>query len=166
MKQKLKSLQVRRLLPVFAMTLFVVVMLTTMFSRAYINMILQQEQEVNAVGFDTISRSITPLIDTAISVVRSIRTDDRVTGYARLQYTSTESLIHARMDCRDYLQSEVSRHEGIFGLLFMREDGSLFGSLPEGNFFMDDPQENPLPECAARKDGLGRSCFRSCFVRI
>ena len=146
MKQKLKSLQVRMLLPVFAMTLFVVVMLTTMFSRAYINMILQQEQEVNAVGFDTISRSITPLIDTSISVVRSIMTDDRVTGYARLQYTSTESLIHARMDCRDYLQSEVSRHEGIFGLLFMREDGSLFGSLPEGNFFLDDPQENPLPE--------------------
>ena len=82
MKQKLKSLQVRMLLPVFAMTLFVVVMLTTMFSRAYINMILQQEQEVNAVGFDTISRSITPLIDTSISVVRSIMTDDRVTGYA------------------------------------------------------------------------------------
>ena len=28
----------------------------------------------------------------------------------------------------------------------MRQDGSLFGTLPEGNFFLDDPQDNPLPE--------------------
>ena len=62
MKQKLKSLQVRMLLPVVVMTLFIVTMLTTLFSRAYISMILQQEQEVNAASFETISRSITPLI--------------------------------------------------------------------------------------------------------
>ena len=28
----------------------------------------------------------------------------------------------------------------------MRKDGSLFGTLPEGNFFLDDPEQNPLPE--------------------
>ena len=57
MKQKLKSLQVRMLLPVVVMTLFIVTMLTTLFSRAYISMILQQEQEVNAASFDTISHA-------------------------------------------------------------------------------------------------------------
>ena len=108
-------------------------------------MIMQQEQEVNAPGFDTISRSITPLIDTSINVVRSIMTDDRVTGYMRLQYPSQEALIHARINCRDYLRSEVTQHEGIYGVLLMRQDGSLFGTLPEGNFFLDDPQDNPLP---------------------
>ena len=56
MKQKLKSLRFRMLLPVILMVLFVVGMLTTLFSRAYIRMILQQEQEVNASSFDTISR--------------------------------------------------------------------------------------------------------------
>ena len=34
----------------------------------------------------------------------------------------------------------------MFGLLIMRQDGSLFGALPEGNYFLDDPRENPLPE--------------------
>ena len=43
MKQKLKSLQVRMLLPVIVMTVFVIAMLTTLFSRAYISMILQRE---------------------------------------------------------------------------------------------------------------------------
>ena len=146
MKQKLKSLQVRMLLPVIVMTVFVIAMLTTLFSRAYISMILQREQEVNAVGFDTISRSITPLIDTSISDVRNIIADNRVASYARLQYNSMEKQIHGRIDCRDYLRPEIARHEGIFGLLFMRQDGSLFGVLPEGNIFLDDPQENPLPD--------------------
>ena len=146
MKQKLKSLRIRMLLPVIIMTLFVVSMLTTLFTRAYISMILQQEQEVNAVGFDTISRSITPLISTSINEVRSIMSDDRVAGYARGQFVSVEKMIHARISCRDYLRTEIARHEGIFGLLFMRQDGSLFGTLPEANLFLDDPQDNPLPE--------------------
>ncbi len=146
MKQKLKSLQVRMLLPVVVMTLFIVTMLTTLFSRAYISMILQQEQEVNAASFDTISRSITPLIASSIGEVRNILSDSRVSDYARLQYTSEVDLIHARISCRDYLRTEIARHEGIFGLLFMRKDGSIFGALPEGNFFLDDPEGNPLSE--------------------
>ena len=146
MKQKLKSLQVRMLLPVVVMTLFIVTMLTTLFSRAYISMILQQEQEVNAASFETISRSITPLIASSIGEVRNILSDSRVSDYARLQYTSEVDLIHARISCRDYLRTEIARHEGIFGLLFMRKDGSIFGALPEGNFFLDDPEGNPLSE--------------------
>ena len=146
MKQKFKSLPVRMLLPVIVMTLFVVIMLTTLFSHSYINVILQQEQDVNAIGFDMLSRSITPLVNTSIGEVRSIMSDDRVAGYARLQYPSAADLFHARIDCRDYLQAQIAREEGIFGLLFMREDGSLFGVIPDANIFLDDPQENPLPE--------------------
>ena len=40
MKQKLKSLRFRMVLPVIAMTLFVVILLTMLFSRAYTGMIL------------------------------------------------------------------------------------------------------------------------------
>ena len=146
MKQKLKSLRFRMLLPVVAMTLFVVILLTVLFSRAYINTILQQEQEVNAVGFETISNSITPLIDSSVSAVKSIMPDERVVSYARLHYASTRDLIRARNSCRDYLRGEITRNDGIFGLLFMRKDGSLFGTLPEANLFLDDPEENHLPE--------------------
>lgn len=146
MKQKLSSLWVRMLLPVIIMTLFVVILLTTLFSRAFIDMILRQENEVNAVGFDTVSHSITPLINTSVDEVRRIMADDRVAAYARLQYVSDAELVRARMDCRDYLRGETARRDGIFGLLFMRTNGSLFGVLPEGNFFLDDPEKNPLPE--------------------
>ena len=146
MRPDFSSLRFRMLLPVIAMTLFVVALLTILFSRAYTSMILQQEQEENASGFALVSRSITPLIDSSIGEVRSIMPDDRVASYARLQYATEAELVHARIRCRDYLRSEISRQDGIFGLLFMRPDGSLFGALPEGNFFLDDPQKNPLPD--------------------
>ena len=146
MKQKLKSLRFHMLLPVIVMALFVVILLTVLFSRAYTNMVMQQEQEVNAVGFETISRSIMPLISTSITEARNIMSDDRVAFYARFQYASMAELIHARINCRDFLSTEIARHDGIYGLLFMRKDGSLFGVLPDGNLFLDDPGDNPLPE--------------------
>ena len=145
MKQMLKSLRLQLLLPVIAMTLLVVLLLTTLFSRAYIKMILQQENEVNAVGFETVSQSVTPLINTSVSEVRNIMAEDRVASYARLRYPTKATLIHARIRCRDYLSSEIARHDGIYGLLFMRTDGSLFGVLPDGSFFRDSPEENLLP---------------------
>ena len=146
MKQKLKSLRFRMILPVVAMTLLVVILLTTLFSRAYTNMILKQEQEVNAVGFETISRSLPPIIEASVSRVRRILSDERVLSCVKQQDLSAADKIHAQIRCRDYLRGEITRNDGIFGLLFMRKDGSLLGTLPEGNFFQDDPEANPLPE--------------------
>ena len=105
MKAKMKSLRIRMLLPVIVMALFVVIMLTVMFSRAYISMILQQEQEVNDSGFDAISGSIMQLINSSVIEVRSIMADDRVAGYTGLQFDSLQDQIHARIACRDYLRS-------------------------------------------------------------
>ena len=146
MKQKLKSLRIRLLLPVIATALFAVTILTTLFSRAFISLILQQEQVVNDAGFDASSRSIIQLISISVNEVRRIMSDDRVAGYTSLQYDSLQDLVHARISCRDYLHAEIDRSEKIFGILIMRQDGSLFGVLPEGNLFLDDPQDNPLPE--------------------
>ena len=72
--------------------------------------------------------------------------DDRVASYVRYEYGSMAAMLCGRMDLRDCLRSEISRHDSIFGLLFMRKDGSLFGVLPEGNIFYDRPEENPLPK--------------------
>ena len=146
MKLKLTSLRLRMLIPVVLMTLFVVTLLTVMFSRAYTSMILKQEQERNAIGFETASDSIRELISTSVSEVRSIMTNDRVVSYAGLKYASDAELIHARIRCRDFLRPEIARNEGIYGLLFMRKDGSLFGALPASNLFLDNPKDNLLPE--------------------
>ena len=146
MMQRLKSLRFRILLPMIAIVLFVIALLNTLFSRAFIRLLLQQEQEVNATGFETVSRSVEPMIATSVNEVRNILSDERVASCARGRYDSATQLVHARIRCRDYLRGEIASRDKIFGLLFMRKDGSLFGTLPEGNFFLDDPEQNPLPE--------------------
>ena len=146
MMLRLKSLRFRILLPMIAIVLFVIALLNTLFSRAFIRLLLQQEQEVNATGFETVSRSVEPMIATSVNEVRNILSDERVASCARGRYDSATQLVHARIRCRDYLRGEIASRDKIFGLLFMRKDGSLFGTLPEGNFFLDDPEQNPLPE--------------------
>ena len=146
MKRRLKKLRLRMLLPVVVMTLLVVALLTGLFSRAYIGMMIQQEQEANAESFDTISRAITQLTSTSVTSVRSIMLDDRVASYAGYDYGSLAEMLRGRMECRDYLRPEITRSDSIYGLLFLRKDGSMFGVLPNGNIFYDRPEENPLPE--------------------
>ena len=146
MKQKLKSLRLRILLPVIIMTLFVITMMTTMFSRGSINLSLKEENEANAVAFEAISDSISQYINSSVSDVRTIMADDRVASYAKLRYASAAERVHARLACRDYLLSEITSQDGIYGLLFMRRDRSLFGMLPLASYFWDAPEENTLPE--------------------
>ena len=72
--------------------------------------------------------------------------DDRFTVYVRHQFPTDADLIHARMACRDYLRTEINRHSAIYGLLFMRPDGSLFGVLPYANEFKDAREEVALSD--------------------
>ena len=146
MKQKLKSLRVHMLIPVVAMTLVVVILLTMLFSRAYISMVLQREKEGIEISFDAVSSSITPVINASINAVWSILANERVSSYVKLTYGSEAELIHGRIDCEDFLSSEIEAHMGIYGLLFMRKDKSLFGRLPMAAYFWDRPEENFLPE--------------------
>ncbi len=53
---KQRSLRFRMLLPIIAMTLGTVVLMTALFSRSYISMMLKRENDTNAVGFETIPR--------------------------------------------------------------------------------------------------------------
>ena len=162
MKHKLRSLRVWMLLPVIVMTLFVVASLTILFARAYTDMILKQEAEVNAAGFDAVTHTITTMVNTSVQETRGMMTDERVAAYANLRFASEAERIRARIACRNYLRAETARHDGIYGLLFMREDGSLFGTLPERNYFYDDPEENPLPEAVrtrVRELGPGQTAW-------
>ena len=69
MKNKLYSLRFRILLPMIIAALFVVTVLNATFSRVFTDMIMKQEQDLNAVGFELVSSSVMPLIDSSIREV-------------------------------------------------------------------------------------------------
>ena len=146
MKKILKSLRLQILLPVLIMILFVVTMFSTLFSRTLTSMILQQEQAVNAAGFETISRTVPSSITTAISNVQDVINDHRVQACIRLQFASVADMYNTKAACTDYLREKITHADWVNGLFIMRKDGSLFGTLPDGNYFHDNPKDNPLPE--------------------
>ena len=145
MKKRFKSFRVQILMPMLLMTLFVVILLSTLFSRAFIDLILRQEQSVNAVGFETVSQTVPSSITTAIGSVRDVITDERVISCIRLQFASTAEMFNTKAACIDYLREKITHADWANGLFIMRKDGSLFGTLPDGNYFHDDPEDNPLP---------------------
>ena len=146
MMKQLKSLRLQLLLPVLAMTLFIVIMLSAFFSRAYTRNILQYEQTVNAVGFETISSTVPSSITTAIGSVRDVIADQRVIACIRLQFASDAEMFNTKAACVEYLREKIAHADWTNGLYIMRRDGSLFGTLPDGNYFYDNPEDNPLPE--------------------
>ena len=151
MKKWLKSLRIQILLPMAVLTVSVVALLSALFTRSFVNLTLQQEQAVNAAGFKTISYTVPPSITTAIDSVRDVITDQRVISCIRLDFDSTAEMFNRKAECIDYLREKITHADWANGLYIMREDGSLFGVLPDGNYFYDDPADNPLPDGMERR---------------
>ena len=145
MKKWLKSLRLQILLPVLAMILFIVSLLTGLFTTGYTRMVLQQEQAVNSAGFETITGTVPPSITMAINSVRDVITDQRVISCIQLDFASDAEMFHAKAACVEYLREKITHADWANGLFIMRKDGSLFGTLPDGNYFHDNPEDNPLP---------------------
>ena len=144
-KRRLKPLWFLMLMPVLLMMLLLVVLLTVLISRTYSEMSVCQESEKNAASFVAIADQLGKTVSVSIDDARAIAVDPRVTGYVRHQFETDAELIRARMECRDYLRSEINRHSAIYGLMFMRPDGSMFGTLPNSNLFKDGPDAQTLP---------------------
>ena len=146
MKRRLKSLRFHILIPVLVMTLILAVLLTVLISRIYLRMSLEQESEKNAASLEAIARELDRTVIAAIADVQTITVDSRVTDQVRRPFETHAEMIRARMDCRDYLRAQINRNSAIYGLLFIRPDGSVFGVLPSRNIFMDDRGDSALPD--------------------
>ena len=151
MKRLFRSLRFHILLPVFVLTLLLAAVLTVLITRTYTGVIIRQESEKNAARFETMTRELEQTVEEAMGGVRGVILRDSVAAYARHTFQTDAELVRARMNCRDVLREEINRQSAVYGLLFMRGDGSLFGALPVSNVFRDDPAQSMLPEAARRQ---------------
>ena len=151
MKRLFRSLRFHILLPVFVLTLLLAAVLTVLITRTYTGVIIRQESEKNAVRFENMTRELEQTVEEAMGGVRGVILRDSVAAYARHSFQTDAELVRARMNCRDVLREEIKRQSAVYGLLFMRTDGSLFGALPISNVFKDDPAQSLLPETVQRQ---------------
>ena len=106
-KRRHKPLWFLMLMPVMLMMLLLVVLLTVLISRTYSEMSVRQESEKNAASFVAIAGQLGKTVSASIDDARVIAVDPRVTAYVRHQFETDAELIRARMECRDYLRSNL-----------------------------------------------------------
>ena len=136
------KLNVRILLPFVLMTVFVVILLTVLVSRIYTKTILDQEDEKNSAAFQYIASNIIISISESRNAILSIIADNTVASYLRQDYRTMKGRILSRIACVNYLRGEINNQRDIYGLLFLREDGRMFGVLPYRIVFFDCPTQD------------------------
>ena len=142
MKRFFHSLKFNMLLPVLLMAMGIVLLLTYVISRTYTRTILSQEEEKTEFSFSIIGSAMNEALRDAHSAATKTMLSTDITHYAARAYRTEVEKIRARQACMDIFSATISQQPYLYGMLFMRPDGSMFGVLPYRNVFVDEAADN------------------------
>ncbi|MBQ7184055.1 MAG: histidine kinase [Clostridia bacterium] len=142
MKRFFHSLKFNMLLPVMAMALGITLVLTFVISETYTRTILSQEEDKTRVSFSIAGGAIGEGLRSAQSAATRTMLGTDIIHYAMRSYRTDVEMVRARQACVDSFSATISQQPYLYGLMFMRPDGSFFGVLPYRNYFVDDPADN------------------------
>ena len=156
-RRQLNSLAVRLLLPAALMMVVMATALTYVVTRTYTDTILEQETAKTQAAFGVAANSVTSMADNARLLGQSMAQRDTVQRYAADGFASDAERVAARRALLEDTGMMLAQNPDVYGLLFMRGDGTVFGSLPYRNYFLEDePPEFVSDEFFARVRSLQR----------
>ena len=132
------SLRTQLLLPAMAAMALIVAILTLLVSRAYTRTILEQEDEKMHAAFTLTSNTIESRLEALQISASRLLLDSTVELYLSNQFHDDLDRVLARKETLEVLRESLFRQPDLYGLLFFREDGTAFGSLPYRNYFFDE----------------------------
>jgi len=141
MKQILSSLKFHILLPVILITLTNTLLITMLVTGLYTRAILEQENESTESQFSIIGNALDEALDTTLHFSFSSMLDESITDYASNHFTKRSDAIAAKYNCLETIKGIMIQQNEVYGVLFMRSDHSLFGSVRYRNYFIDEPTE-------------------------
>ena len=142
MKRFLHSLKFNMLLPVAAMALGITLVLTFVISETYTRTILSQEEDKAQVSFSIVGSGIDEALRrTQLAATMAMLGSD-IIHYAMRSYRTDVEMVKARQACIDIFSAAISQQPYLYGLVFMRPDGSMFGVLPYRYYFVDEAENN------------------------
>ena len=129
-KKTAHSLKFHMLLPVCAITAGLIVFLTCSVSIKYTGKLLEKETEKTQAAFSVAAGSVLSALNNLAESAVSTALTDSVTYYARRGYaTSMPGLVKAGQNMLSAVESTIDRQNGLYGLIFIRTDGTCFGSI-------------------------------------
>lgn len=138
LRKRINSLAVRLLLPAALMMVVMVVTLTTVVTRTYTDTILQQEAAKTQSAFSIAAGSVTSLMDTARALGANVMQTDQVQRYAAESFARPVDRVLARQGIVEAFDLLLLQNPDVHGLLFMRDNGTVFGTLLHRTYFMED----------------------------
>lgn len=129
-------------MPAMLIALGITLILTFAISKEYTNTILSQETEKTSVSFSIIGNAIeNALYDAQLAATKTMLNEE-IIHYATQSFRTNVEKIRVRQNCVDIFNTTISQQPYLYGLLFMRPDGSMFGVLPYRYYFADDINDN------------------------
>lgn len=144
--RQLDSLAVRLLWPVVAMMIVIVVALTTVVTRTYTETILEQEDAKTMSAFNITAGTVDSLMDTAEALGVNIMQSELVQQYAKGEYAKSVDRILDRQALVNNIDTLLTQNPDVYGLFFVREDGTTFGLLPYRTYFFENDSLTMLSE--------------------
>lgn len=138
LRRQLNSLAVRLLWPAALMMIVIVAVLTTVVTRIYTETILEQEAAKTQSAFSITAGSMEALMNTAQALCENVMQMDLVKQYAEGDFDRTSMKVLARQELVENISGLLNQNPDVHGLIFMREDGTTFGSLPYRSYFFED----------------------------
>ncbi|MBR0463147.1 MAG: histidine kinase [Clostridia bacterium] len=141
MKHILSSLKFHILMPVVLIALVNTLLVTMLVTGLYTNAILKQENESTKSQFSIIGNALEETLNTVQRFSFSSMLDESITVYASNRFAKRPDAIAAKYDCLKTIKEIMVQQKEVYGVLFMRSDHSLFGSVRYRNYFVDEPTD-------------------------
>lgn len=142
MKRINRSIGFQLIVPVVLMAIGITVILAVLTTNIYTTLMLQQEQDKAQSCFAIVSNAIAGSIDNIQHVTAQDALDATISAYANLGFDNNVDLVLARQRCRRTMSEMLEKQPNVYGFLFMREDGSLFGIARLRNYFIDNAENS------------------------
>lgn len=134
----LGSLKFQLLLPILLVTIIIVFALTVLVSHAYTKTIFEQEDAKVQSSFLFTGNNITELMKETRKVSSLLAMKSQIEYYNAGVFQNDLDRVFARMDVLKEIDTVKLQQPSLYGMLVLRKDDSVFGSLPFRNYF-DQP---------------------------
>lgn len=129
------SLKVQLVMPILLVAVIIVLALTLLVSHTYTQTILEQENSKVQSSFLFTGNNISELMKNAREVASALLVNSKIEYYTTGTFRSDLDRVYARIDVLSEIDEALWQQPSLYGILFLRKDDTVFGSLPRRNYF-------------------------------
>lgn len=137
--------------------MLIVIVLTGLVSRQYSRAIERQQEKETLSAFATATRQIDEkLNDLKLSVI-TIQESSAIESYIWDAFFSDADRMVARMQMTNALSAAIQHNRQLYGVLFLKSDGALFGNMTPWSLFFEEEKHPLVPRIRQLQSASHRS---------